>query len=78
MFVNPEIMDHFPGEFANFYIIELQKLQENLKIEIGTEIEVLGYNDESFLYSRKDAQFFIPKTDAKILKKMIKAIKKKS
>ncbi len=74
MFVSNE-EDHFPGEFHNFYIIELTSTVEGLDKAIGDEFEVKGHDFDSFLYKTKTQELVIPKSKAKIIKKMIKPVK---
>jgi hypothetical protein len=74
MFVH-DAEDHFPGEFHNFYLIELTALVDSLEKAVGEQFEVKGHNADTFLFKTKTQDVYIPKTSAKILKKMIKAVK---
>lgn len=78
MFVNQEITDHFPGEFTNFYKVEITTPIEALALKIGDVIEVKGHDANSFIYTMDKQDHIIDKHHAKILKKMIKPIRDKS
>jgi hypothetical protein len=72
MFIPPE-EDHFPGQFTNVYQIEF--ISDFMSFKNGEKLEVEGLDSNFFLYFSKSETLKIPKTVAKVLKKMIKAKK---
>lgn len=74
MFVSQE-EDHFPGEFHNFYIIELTSSVSGLPKNVGDEFEVKGHDFDSFIVTIDGAEHIIEKSKTRILKKMIKPVK---
>lgn len=74
MFVSNE-EDHFPGEFHNFYLIELTSSVSGLPKAVGDQFEVKGHDFDSFVVKLNGKDYFIEKSKAQILKKMIKPVK---
>jgi hypothetical protein len=65
-------MEFLGGEYHNFYKVELINDLPGLSLKMGEIIEVKGKDIEHFEY-KKHA---VKKSDCKILKKMIRAVKK--